>query len=277
MRITENIWNNPKLDAIDDPAAGWVYVVSICLCSAALSDGHFSPRSAVRRAGVDQSLAEALVEQGLWHLPGHTCPRCPQPARGQAYVHDYLLHQRSRAEVLDLTRKRREAGRLGAAARWGTKPPKASAMADAIENDGIPMAEKRRGEETPPPPPSVDAGRPSWVEQLVADVLAIREDWTAEAVTRALRRPQVRDRPPELVARTMLLLATDEATDRPSRLSANHGFWAQARRELVAAEAGARRRRVSPVPPHLPVDDDAGGCARCPLPVTHPVHDNPED
>ncbi|TDB99606.1 hypothetical protein E1091_06570, partial [Micromonospora fluostatini] len=51
VRITENIWNNPKLDAIDDPAAGWVYVVSICLCSAALSDGHFSPRSAVRRAG----------------------------------------------------------------------------------------------------------------------------------------------------------------------------------------------------------------------------------
>lgn len=116
------------------------------------------------------ALAMALAEVGLWHLPGHECGKCPQPKAGSAYIHDYLQHQRSADEAKDLTSKRREAGRKGAAQRW-SKPAgdaqgdgeshaksngkpiasamangMASAMANGWQSDSKPMAEERRGE-----------------------------------------------------------------------------------------------------------------------------------
>lgn len=159
VRISTDLPLNPKLAAIDDPAASWAYVVSISYCGGSFTDGHFVIAAVIRLAGVDKAIATALVEQELWHLPGHECDRCPQPKPGHAYVHDYLQHQRSADEVRDLTSKRRDAGRAGAAARWGKgkpaeKPPGkriANAMASAEQplwqNDGKAMAEERRGEE----------------------------------------------------------------------------------------------------------------------------------
>ncbi len=37
-----------------------------------------------------------LVEVGRWHLPGHTCPRCPQTSDGWV-VHDFLTYNPSKA------------------------------------------------------------------------------------------------------------------------------------------------------------------------------------
>lgn len=161
IRISCDLPMNPKLDAIDDPAAGWAYVVSLCYCGQSLTDGHFPIRAVLRLANVDKDVADALNQQELWHLPGHGCDRCPQPKPGHAVIHDYLRHQRSGDEVRDLTSKRREAGRRGAARRWAEtkaheQPPGmanaiASAMASAEQmpwqNDGKTMAEERRGEE----------------------------------------------------------------------------------------------------------------------------------
>lgn len=272
VRIAEEIWNNPKLDEIDDPAAGWAYVVSICISAASLSDGHFSPRTVARKANVEQHIVDSLVKQELWHLPGHDCDRCPQPKRGQAYVHDYLQHQRSRAEVLDLHAKRSRAGSLGAKARWGTRATTttAGAMADAkAGGHGTSMAEKRRGEEIPPPPPSadVDGFTGEWLNIVVSQVLAIRPDWVRADVERALANPKVRQRDPDLVERALILVAQDEATDRPSRLAASHPYWKQAARELARERAAGDR-----VPPHEPELDASGTCTRCPLPRRHPVH-----
>lgn len=160
VRISVDIIANPKLDAIDDPAAGWAHVHAIVYCAQSLTDGHFSPRKVLSRAGVDPKLLDALVAEDLWHLPGHDCPECPQPREGFAYVHDYLKHQRSAAEVRELTEARSAAGSKGAESRWG-KPDakrttgKANAMASAKQvprqTDGNVMAEKRRGEKNEPP------------------------------------------------------------------------------------------------------------------------------
>ena len=189
IRITTDIAMNPKLAVIDDPAASWTYVCSIAYSGGSLTDGHFPIAAVLRLAGTSQEVAKALAEQELWHLPGHDCSRCPQPKRGHAYVHDFLQHQRSKDEVQDLTDKRREAGRAGAAARWGVdKPPgkrianeaanehplwdegeasmasamanaKPSAMANAWQTDGKAIAEERRGEERRTIPPTAgDAG-----------------------------------------------------------------------------------------------------------------------
>ncbi|MEU1761328.1 hypothetical protein [Micromonospora sp. NPDC005652] len=265
VRITEELPNNSKLAEIDDPAASWAYVVSICDSAASLSDGHINPRMVARRAGVGQHIVHALVVQGLWHLPGHDCDRCPQPRPGRAYVHDYLQHQRSADEVRDLHSKRSAAGRAGAAARWGKTPggPMANRMASA-------MAEQRRGEEIPPPSPSVDDD-PLDAERrgaLVTQVLAARQDWTRSDVERALAHTRVRERPAALVERALLLVAQDPATERPSRLAANHPYWQQAARDV------ARERALSAggPPPHAPDLNDDGDCRACPLPARHPVH-----
>lgn len=185
VRVSVDLPLNPKLAAIDDPAAAWAYVVSLCYCGSSLTDGFFPVAAVVRLAGVDMANAMALVEEGLWHKPGHGCRRCPQPKKGQAVVHDYLRHQRSADEARDLTEKRREAGRKGAERRWKEakaegqpdqqKPrtngkPVANAIANAMpsamangwQNDG--RGEERRGDiQTPtvsaatPPAPTASA------------------------------------------------------------------------------------------------------------------------
>lgn len=181
IRVALDLPMHPKLAAIEENfhACGWAYVCSLCYCGQSHTDGHFPLRAVFRMADVDREQVMALVEQGLWHLPDHDCPDCEQPKPGHAIIHDYLKHQRSADEVHDLTAKRREAGRKGAASRWSAPkhapppateaaPPIASAIASAMangqqelwQNDGKTMAEERRGEEIQNPPPEGGAKAP---------------------------------------------------------------------------------------------------------------------
>lgn len=118
IRVSVDLPLNPKLAIIDEPAAGWAYVVSLCYCGQNLTDGTFPMKVLLRLAGVDDMIAGRLFDAGLWHLPGHSCARCPEPFPGMAVVHDYLVHQRSADEAHALRDARREAGRKGAATRW---------------------------------------------------------------------------------------------------------------------------------------------------------------
>lgn len=181
IRVALDLPMNPKLAAIEENfhQCGWAYICSLCYCGQSLTDGHFPLRAVLRMADVDRAQVMALVEQGLWHLPDHDCPNCEQPKPGHAVIHDYLQHQRSAAEIHDLSAKRREAGKKGAQKRWS--PPKqaadaevaptpemASAMALAMANgqqglwqtDGNVMAEEIRGDETKTPPPEGGAKAP---------------------------------------------------------------------------------------------------------------------
>lgn len=181
IRVALDLPMNPKLAAIEENfhACGWAYICSLCYCGQSLTDGHFPIRAVLRMADVDRDQVMALVEQGLWHLPDHDCPDCEQPKPGHAVVHDYLQHQRSAAEVHDLSSKRREAGKKGAQKRWSAPkqadPPAAehgsgmaSAMASAMpnaqqelwQNDGKLMAEEIRGDENKQQTPSGSAESP---------------------------------------------------------------------------------------------------------------------
>lgn len=165
VRISIDLPTNPKLASLNNPSAAWAYVVSVTNCGASSSDGHFAMALVLRIAGVSKKAGQQLIDQGLWHVAGHDCPRCPQPEAKHAYLHDFLLHNRSAADVQKLTEKRRASGKAGAAARWGntkagTSKPMANGMASAMANgqqvpwqmDGKPMAEERREEQEPIPP-----------------------------------------------------------------------------------------------------------------------------
>lgn len=148
IRLSVDLPMNPKLAMIDDPAAGWAYVVSLCYCGQNLTDGSFPMGPLLRLAGVEGQVAKMLIVAGLWHETGHGCDRCPQPMAGMGVVHDYLVHQRSADEAKALRDARREAGRRGAASRWSSNGDgkshsnsHASAMANGWQVDGKSMAE----------------------------------------------------------------------------------------------------------------------------------------
>lgn len=159
VRVSVDLPQNPKLARLNNPATAWAYVVSMCYSGGSFTDGHFPVDLVLRLAGVPRTAAKALVTQELWHLPGHECPVCPQPKPGDAVVHDYLRHQMSAADAKQLATKRSQAGRAGAAKRWGSTiddgEPIASAMADAIpgamangwQPDGKSIAEEKRRED----------------------------------------------------------------------------------------------------------------------------------
>jgi hypothetical protein len=77
--------------------------------------------------------ARALAAAGMWHTAGHDCDRCPQPAADGYVIHDYPDYN----PIGETSRKRSEAGRKGAAARWqgkGKPPdPGSNGMASAID------------------------------------------------------------------------------------------------------------------------------------------------
>lgn len=105
-----------------------------------------------------QRWARALVAAGMWHAGGHDCARCPEPPAGGYVIHDFVDYNPQ-----DVRQKRAEAGRKGAAARWGTvgKSPDgdgngmASAIALPPESHGNGVAKNgiARGHPVPVPKP----------------------------------------------------------------------------------------------------------------------------
>lgn len=119
VRVSVDLPSNPKI--VDATAAvKWLYATGFCVAGRDLNDGIVRPTVVVAEADVPSSAAKQLVKRGLWHAPGHDCDRCPQPPKGHVVIHDYLLHNRSKAEADEQRKAKSAAGRKGAAARWGS-------------------------------------------------------------------------------------------------------------------------------------------------------------
>ncbi len=106
VKLDDTFPTNQKVDALTADAFR-LYVEALCHCAANLTDGQVT-RTALRRLW-DGDPAE-LVDAGLW------------TASEDGYVvNDYLEFNPSRAEVLEQRKRRSEAGRKGADARWHGK------------------------------------------------------------------------------------------------------------------------------------------------------------
>jgi hypothetical protein len=108
---------HPEFDGAS-VAAKWLYVVGLTYAGRNLTDGFISANRVVAEAEVTKKAATELVSRGRWHEPGHDCKECPQPEPGKVVIHDYLLHQRSRAEAESEREKKVAAGKKGARVRW---------------------------------------------------------------------------------------------------------------------------------------------------------------
>ncbi|MCI3246488.1 hypothetical protein [Streptomyces spinosisporus] len=80
-----------------------------------LTEGHLDG-AIVRDYGTDATVRK-LIAVGMLHEYGHRCPRCPQPAEGGYFIHDYLDYNKSRAQIeaaREAARKRQNRGRESA-------------------------------------------------------------------------------------------------------------------------------------------------------------------
>ncbi|MFE4229159.1 hypothetical protein ACFRJ8_14870 [Arthrobacter sp. NPDC056886] len=133
--------DNPKIMEVFDesPIAILMHFASVLYCAQHLTDGVITAKPMQRKVGGTNGDADLLVERGLWHPPGHGCEYCPQPDAGKVYVHDYTEHNRTSGGV----KRSAEAGKKGAAARWGNKnaDPNANRMRTAYESHSDPQCD----------------------------------------------------------------------------------------------------------------------------------------
>jgi hypothetical protein len=115
VRVYDDLNEHPAWEDLDLQHVG-LWVLALGYCSRNLTDGLVTERRLAKLGGTPQVVLE-LAAAGRLHLPGHDCGDCPEVGEGQAYVHGYLDHQRSREQAQALSSKRAEAGRKGGQAR----------------------------------------------------------------------------------------------------------------------------------------------------------------
>lgn len=139
------------------------------------TDGDAPPGRIARQWGAPRECLDELVEAGLWHVEGHGCVDCPQPARGMVHVHHWLDWQESSKDSEVLSERARKA----AATRWTRGNSEGHATSSAVSNARLKTEEEEQLstshatsiQEEPPPPQSrssrtaeLDAEFDSWWE-----------------------------------------------------------------------------------------------------------------
>lgn len=114
VKVHDGLPDHPKIIEAGGEA-GWLYICGLAYASRQLTDGVIPVRLVPRLTdgSKPEASASALVRVGLWHEGAHSCERCPQGGADTYVIHDYLVHQRSAAEVADLSAKRSAAGQRG--------------------------------------------------------------------------------------------------------------------------------------------------------------------
>lgn len=112
-KVDDNHYDHPKVLSIPRAirnAADGLYWRAISRCNRTLSDGWMTTGD-LDVIDSDPELVEALVTAGLWE----------RKSDGRLRVHDYLAHNKSKAEVLRERRAKVEAGRAGGLASGRTR------------------------------------------------------------------------------------------------------------------------------------------------------------
>ncbi|MFC6081027.1 hypothetical protein [Sphaerisporangium aureirubrum] len=114
--------------------------------------------------------------------------------------------------------------------------------------------------ETPPPTPRRDRPEPpgngtaheeegeddhphdhrDCVTALVAEVRAIRPEWSSKSIARALTAPAVAERPWPAIRTAILAVANDPNTQAPGRVKHDGPWWHQPRRTHASSSANSR-------------------------------------
>ncbi len=103
IKLADTTPDHPKVDGLSN-AAFRAWVEALCYCSEYLTDGVIGRHRLARRDG--SKVVGELLNAGLVH-------ESEDPAK--LVIHDYLEHQTSRQQVVDIRTKRAQAGSKGGA------------------------------------------------------------------------------------------------------------------------------------------------------------------
>jgi len=97
--VDDNADSHPKFVAAGNAAIG-LWARTGAYAARHLTDG-IVPGNIAKMYGSRPQITK-LVAVGLWHTAGHDCthPKCLQPAPGDFAIHDYLIYNPSRRDVL---------------------------------------------------------------------------------------------------------------------------------------------------------------------------------
>lgn len=138
FKVDDGFWSHPKVVELTDSAVAlWVRAGSYAALH--LTNGRITG-GAVRMLGSSPETASELVEAGLWERVDTKAWQ----------FKDWFDYQPTAEEVADRKKKRSDAGRKGAAARWNGKRD-GNAMANAMANGSQTDA--------PSPSPSPDSSK----------------------------------------------------------------------------------------------------------------------
>lgn len=116
IRVDVLLPEHPKLDGLS-PAAKWVLIEMWCYCGRLRTDGIITADR--WKAFGTSAIRQQIIKHDLAH----------EMQLGGYLIHDFTEHNRSRAEIDELSARRATAGRKG-----GRSKPQASALASALAN-----------------------------------------------------------------------------------------------------------------------------------------------
>lgn len=232
MKVDDQFPDHPKFLGLTDTAVA-LYFIGLAYCSRHLTDG-VVPELAVERMGLKQpkKAAALLVEHDLWHVH----------ERGWE-VHDYLDHQRSAAEVQELSEKRAAAGSKGGKAK--SKQPGSKLL-------GKPEAETDAVTEAEADPSTSSSEVPAAGERPDDEWLAAAVDGWAEAYTNdQTGKRQIKD--PASYARSLSRKPDPKVLIELERLRSDEPWMTPALAgRFAAGERGVLNLR--PVPEPAPIE-----------------------
>lgn len=166
VRVSDDFYDNDKMLAAGSIGRD-LYWHGMAYCNRNLTDGLIprgKARSLVDFTGAawitdDMSSVDGaecapyavanLIEAGLWHEDGHDCIDCVQPGRRHYVVHDYLKYQRSRADIEESARQKRERTR-----KWREKRDAELGDMSGDASQDTPVTRQVSERPTPTPTPS---------------------------------------------------------------------------------------------------------------------------
>lgn len=148
FKVDVGYFDNPKTTHLLDehPQAMIAHLRAIAYCRQHLTDGTFPIRQVMRLACADYcgSQCDSQSESRCDFCAAHYAGLFEVVDSRNAKVHDYLEHQDSP----EVVRRRKNAGKAGAAARWGHKKEPSEGSESHSESHASRYAEERRGEES---------------------------------------------------------------------------------------------------------------------------------
>lgn len=211
-----------------------LFVAMMAYCKRNLSDGFVpseeigvlvypdSPRIGTRDVA-------RLVEVGLVEV-----------AAGGFFVPAFLKRNKTKAQVEEVSAARADAGRRGGVRSGEVRRVQAggkqvaSGTAKRFASSHLNTENIGQRTQTPPypptpadPPPDPGDLAPGYEQpaELIAQVRAVRPDWSVRTIARALADQSVRDRPWPVTRAALLAVAADPATNSPMRLTYDGPWW----------------------------------------------------